>query len=152
MKLNVRAYVSGYMEDDWVIQTAMSNNITVYSEFLPHLIGGNVIDDSTHIYTNPRNLVLDCSMASCIMEYFVMLIEYDENWENPEVVVNKIYHGAPSDFIDLTMLARKHKYQFQDNLNYSVLVGPGSNIIIDPATWYINSKFRIEPKTVSANE
>lgn len=144
LKLNVRAYVTGYLEDDWVIQTAESNLITIYDDFLPHLIGGTQNENKIHEYNTPKSIVLDCSGASCILEYFIIVTEYDENWEEVGRVVEKIYRGNPEDFIDLFVLAKREKYNFKPGTNYKVMVGPGSNILIDPNTWYTNEAFRVK--------
>lgn len=144
LKLNVRAYVTGHREDDWVIQHAMSNMITIYDDFLPHLIGGKK-EEQINYYNNPKEVVLDCSGASCILEYFVIITEYDNNWEPIKRVVEKIYRGNPEDFLDLYIISKKGGYDLKKDTNYKVMVGPGSNIIIDPATWYTHDAFRINP-------
>ena len=143
IKLNVRAFVTGDKEDDWVIQTTESNLITVYNAFLPHLIGGKKVEH-VHKYNSAREVVLDCSGASCILEYFLIVTEYDDDWNEGGKVMEKIYHGNPEDFIDLHTIARKDRVELKSGTNYKVLVGPGSNITIDPDTWYTHEAFRIE--------
>lgn len=144
LKLNVRAYVTGYLEDDWIIQTGQSNNITIYDDFLPHLIGGTPTAEKIHEFDSPKSILLDCSGASCILEYFIIITEHDDNWEEKERVVEKIYNGNPEDFINLFVLSKKLGYDFVPGKNYKVMVGPGSNILINPNTWYTNEAFRIK--------
>ena len=144
LELNVRAFITGYREDDWVIQTAKSNLITVYDDFLPQLIGSTRNEQKIHEYNSPKEIVLDCSGASCILEYFILITEHDENWNEKKRVIEKVYHGNPEDFIDLFVLAKKAGFDYEPGVNYQVMVGPGSNILINPNTWYTNEPFRIK--------
>jgi len=79
LKLIVRGYSSDNHEENQVLQESESNFITVYNDFLPQFMGGYLNDENIQIYTNPREIVLDCSMAECMKDYFVSIMEYDEN-------------------------------------------------------------------------
>ncbi len=142
-KIQMNAY-SATNNDSYLMDSTTSNLITVYDEFQPRLLGGYEKKDTSYIYSNDKSIVIDCSSASCIKEYFVSIYECDNDWNPVKNGMEKIYYGAPEDYIDVFTLARKEKYRLHADKKYRLLVGPGSNVEINPYTWFINQKFKIE--------
>lgn len=145
LKLIVRGYTSDEHDDNQILQQSESNLITVYNDFLPQFMGGYLNDQKIQIYSNPKEIVLDCSMAECMKDYFVSIMEYDDKWESPKPVVYKIHYGESQEYLDVFMLAHKNGVILEKDKKYSILIGPGSNLEMDPDRWYINSKFMIQP-------
>ena len=142
-KIQLNAY-SANSKEAYLMDSTVSNLITVYDEFQPRLLGGYEKKDTSYIYSNDKSIVIDCSSASCMKEYFVSIYECDEHWIPLKIGMEKIYYGAPEDYIDVFTLARKEQYKLSQDKKYRLLVGPGSNVEIDPHTWFINQKFKIE--------
>ena len=142
-KIQMNAYsIAG--DGAYLMDSTTSNLITVFDEFQPRLLGGYEKKDTSYIYSDDKSIVIDCSSASCMKEYFVSIFECDNDWNPVKIGMEKIYYGAPEDYIDVFTLARKVKYKLHPEKEYRLLVGPGSNVEIDPHTWFINQKFKIE--------
>lgn len=151
-KIQLNAYsVSG--RNAYLIDSTQSNLITVFDEFQPTLLGGYKENDTVYVYPNIKSIVIDCSSAYCMKEYFISIFECDDDWNPIKSSIERIYYGATEDYIDIFTLARKEKYILKEGIKYRLLVGPGSNVDIDPNTWFINQAFKIEnPQTLKTKK
>ncbi len=140
----VRLELYGYnKKGDVFVKDVQSNQILVRQDFVPKLMGGSD-KQGTRYFQSSHEMVLDCSTAHCVQEFFIVVSENDEEGKPVRECFSKVFKGDVQEFISLFTLARQEEFSFENGKNYHLKVGPGANAKIDPDLWFINQEFVVE--------